>query len=148
MTQAAEISDTTPSTHPLIECNRVEGTLVYSPHGQHVGTIHHLIIEKVRGRVVYAVMSFGGFLGIGSKEHTIPWEKLKYDPSLAASAPTSRQRNSPGLAWPPRMRRTGRTAGGSRTYMTTGRCRPTEAGEQLGSKPSRPRAANSAHQPQ
>ena len=41
MTQAAETSDTTSSTHPLIESNRVEGTPVYSPQGKHVGTIHH-----------------------------------------------------------------------------------------------------------
>ena len=79
MTQAAETADTTSSTHPLIESNRVEGIPVYSLQGKHVGTIHHLIIEKVSGRVVYAVMSFGGFLGIGSHTHTIPWEKLKYD---------------------------------------------------------------------
>ena len=79
---AAQTSGTTTSVHPLIESNRVEGTPVYSPQGKHVGTIHHLIIEKVSGRVVYAVMSFGGFLGFGSHEHTIPWEKLNYDTQL------------------------------------------------------------------
>ena len=84
MTQAAETADTTSSAHPLIESNRVEETLVFSPQGKHVGTIHHLIIEKVSGRVVYAVMSFGGFLGIGSQQHTIPWEKLKYDIQLGS----------------------------------------------------------------
>src|SRR5215203_3031128 len=86
MTQAAgtagQASDTASSVHPLIESNRVEGTPVYSPQGKHVGTIHHLIIEKVSGRVVYAVMSFGGFLGIGTHTHTIPWEKLNYDTQL------------------------------------------------------------------
>ena len=70
--QAAQAPDTTTSVHPLIESNRVEGTPVYSLQGNHVGTIHHLIIEKVSGRVVYAVMSFGGFLGIGAHTHTIP----------------------------------------------------------------------------
>jgi PRC-barrel domain len=79
---AAQASDTTTSVHPLIESNRVEGTPVYSPQGKHVGSIHYLIIEKVSGRVVYAVMSFGGFLGFGSHEHTIPWEKLNYDTQL------------------------------------------------------------------
>jgi sporulation protein YlmC with PRC-barrel domain len=79
---ATPVSGTTSPTHPLIESNRVEGTPVYSLQGTRVGTIHHLIIEKVSGRVVYAVMSFGGFLGIGSHEHTIPWEKLKYDTQL------------------------------------------------------------------
>ena len=62
MTQAAETSvqasDTTTSVHPLIESNRVEGTPVYSPNGKHVSAFHHLIIEKVSGRVVNAVMSF------------------------------------------------------------------------------------------
>jgi len=82
MTQAAETPDTTTSVHPLIESNRVEGTAVYDPHGKHIGTIHHLVIEKVSGRVVYAVMSFGGFLGIGTHAHTIPWEKLAYDTAL------------------------------------------------------------------
>jgi sporulation protein YlmC with PRC-barrel domain len=81
MTQAAETPDTTPS-HPLIESNRVEGTPVYDPKGKRIGTIHHLVIEKVSGRVVYAEMSFGGFLGIGAHTHTIPWEKLTYDTQL------------------------------------------------------------------
>jgi len=81
MTQAVATPETT-SSHPLIESNRVEGTPVHDPHGKRIGTIHHLVIEKVSGRVVYAVMSFGGFLGIGAHEHTIPWEKLTYDTQL------------------------------------------------------------------
>jgi len=81
MTQAAA-SDTTSSSHSLIESHRVEGTRVYDPSGQPIGTIHHLVIEKVSGHVVYAVMSFGGFLGIGAHTHTIPWNKLDYDTSL------------------------------------------------------------------
>jgi hypothetical protein len=40
------------------------------------------MIEKISGRVAYAVMSFGGFLGMGSDEHMIPWSKLTYDTSL------------------------------------------------------------------
>jgi hypothetical protein len=81
MTQAAETPDTNPS-HPLIESNRVEGTPVYDRQSKRIGTIHHLVIEKVSGRVVYAEMSFGGFLGIGAHTHTIPWEKLTYDTQL------------------------------------------------------------------
>ena len=79
---AVQASDTASPVHSLIESNRVEGTPVYSPQGKQVGSIHHLIIEKVSGKVVYAVMSFGGFLGFGSHEHTIPWEKLNYDTQL------------------------------------------------------------------
>jgi hypothetical protein len=67
---------------PLIESDRVEGTTVYDPQGNDLGSIKRLMIEKISGKVAYAVMSFGGFLGIGEEEHTIPWNKLDYDTSL------------------------------------------------------------------
>ncbi len=67
---------------PLIGSDRVEGTTVYDPHGNSIGEIKRLMIEKISGKVSYAVMSFGGFLGIGEQEHTIPWNKLDYDTSL------------------------------------------------------------------
>jgi len=40
------------------------------------------MIDKISGQVAYAVMSFGGFLGMGTEEHAIPWNKLTYDTSL------------------------------------------------------------------
>jgi hypothetical protein len=67
---------------PLIESDRVDGTTVYDPNGNNIGSIKRLMIEKIGGKVAYAVMSFGGFLGIGEEEHTIPWNKLNYDTSL------------------------------------------------------------------
>jgi PRC-barrel domain len=67
---------------PLIESDRVEGTTVYDPQGNNIGSIKRLMIEKVSGKVAYAVMSFGSFLGVGGDEHTIPWNKLDYDTSL------------------------------------------------------------------
>jgi hypothetical protein len=67
---------------PLIESDRVEGTTVYDPRGNDIGSIKRLMIEKVSGRVAYAVMTFGGFLGIGADEHAIPWGKLTYDTGL------------------------------------------------------------------
>ncbi len=82
MTQAAAPTEPRAPTHPLIESNRIEGTKVYDRQGAHIGTIDHLVIEKVSGRVIYAVMSFGGFLGFGTHLHTIPWEKLHYDTSI------------------------------------------------------------------
>jgi PRC-barrel domain len=54
---------------PLIESDRVEGTTVYDPQGNNIGTIKRLMIEKLSGRVAYAIMSFGGFLGMGTEEH-------------------------------------------------------------------------------
>jgi sporulation protein YlmC with PRC-barrel domain len=67
---------------PLIESDRIEGTTVYDPSGNKIGTIERLMIDKISGNVAYAVMSFGGFLGLGEEEHTIPWKKLEYDTSL------------------------------------------------------------------
>ncbi len=67
---------------PLIESDRVEGTAVYDPDSNEIGTIKRLATEKFSGRVAYAVMAFGGFLGLGEEEHTIPWDKLTYDTSL------------------------------------------------------------------
>ena len=67
---------------PLIESDRVEGTAVYDPKGTKIGSIKRLMIDKVSGKVAYSVMSFGGFLGIGEEEHTVPWNKLTYDLGL------------------------------------------------------------------
>jgi sporulation protein YlmC with PRC-barrel domain len=80
MAQAATTG--TMTGKPLIESDRVEGTTVYDPKGDKIGSIKRLMIEKISGKVTYAVMSFGGFLGIGEEEHTIPWNKLDYDTSL------------------------------------------------------------------
>ncbi len=70
------------SKHSLISSQRVKGTNVYGPDDTKVGQIEALMIEKVAGRVRYAVMSFGGFLGIGHDHHAIPWAALKYDPAV------------------------------------------------------------------
>jgi sporulation protein YlmC with PRC-barrel domain len=66
----------------LISSNKVQGTEVYGPNGEHVGEIDRLMIERVSGRVAYAVMSFGGFLGMGKDFYPIPWNSLKYDTTL------------------------------------------------------------------
>jgi hypothetical protein len=67
---------------PLIESDRVEGTSAYDPQGNKLGSIKRLMIDKISGRVAYAVMSFGGFLGIGAEEYPVPWSKLSYDTQL------------------------------------------------------------------
>jgi hypothetical protein len=63
----------------LISSRRVEGTEVYNRGDEHLGTIEHVMIDKLSGQVSYAVMSFGGFLGIGEKYHPLPWGVLTYD---------------------------------------------------------------------
>ena len=73
------------TSHPdrrLISSEDVQGTDVYGAGDEAIGEIDHLLIDKVSGRVVYAVMSFGGFLGLGHSHYPIPWAALKYDTNL------------------------------------------------------------------
>lgn len=65
-------------TSSLISADKVEGTAVFNTQGQKLGTVDKLMIDKARGNVEYAVMSFGGFLGMGQKRHPLPWESLEY----------------------------------------------------------------------
>ena len=67
---------------PLIESDRVEGTTVYDPSGNNIGSVRRLMIDKMSGRVAYAVIAFNTFLGLGGEEYTLPWSKLNYDTSL------------------------------------------------------------------
>jgi sporulation protein YlmC with PRC-barrel domain len=66
----------------LIAADKVEGTAVYNPAGDKLGTVENLMIDKHNGRVSYAVMSFGGFLGMGESRHPLPWDTLKYDTNM------------------------------------------------------------------
>ena len=69
-------------TSRLISADKVEGTAVYNPAGEKIGKIENIMIDKQSGKVAYAVMSFGGFLGIGDKYYPLPWSMLKYDTRL------------------------------------------------------------------
>jgi hypothetical protein len=66
-------------TGSLIAASKVEGTDVYNPQGESLGTVYDVMIDKRSGQVAYAVMSFGGFLGMGQSYHPLPWEVLDYD---------------------------------------------------------------------
>ena len=74
----------TLQSHGLIASDRVEGTPVRRTDGEKIGTIERLMIDKLSGSVAYAVLSFGGFLGMGQKHAPIPWARLTYDRMLGA----------------------------------------------------------------
>jgi hypothetical protein len=52
---------------------------MFAHQWQKVGEIDHLLIDKITGRVTYAVMSFGGFLGVAHRHYTLLWPTLKYN---------------------------------------------------------------------
>jgi sporulation protein YlmC with PRC-barrel domain len=66
-------------TMDLIAADKVEGTSVYDPNGNKLGSIDTVMIDKASGKVSYAVLSFGGFLGMGTSKYPLPWNQLKYD---------------------------------------------------------------------
>ena len=66
----------------LISSDKVDGTAVYSNGNEKVGSIKCVMIDKTSGHVSYAVLSFGGFLGIGENLYPLPWNILKYDTKL------------------------------------------------------------------
>jgi hypothetical protein len=69
-------------TPGLIGSDKVEGTPVYRPDGKRAGQIERVMIDKLSGKVAYAIMSFGGFMGIGEDYYPLPWSLLTYNPRL------------------------------------------------------------------
>ncbi len=69
-------------TARLISSDKVEGTAVRRSDGEKVGTIEHVMLDKRTGRIAYAAMSFGGFLGMGSEYRALPWSALRYNEQL------------------------------------------------------------------
>ena len=65
--------------HRLIASDRVEGTRFYNPAGDRLGSIRNFMVDKVSGRAEYAVIEFGGILGMGNDYYPIPWDMLTYD---------------------------------------------------------------------
>jgi sporulation protein YlmC with PRC-barrel domain len=68
--------DETPS---LISADKVSGTSVHTPAGEKVGSIENVMIDKQSGHVEYAVLAFGGMLGMGQSRRALPWNVLQYD---------------------------------------------------------------------
>lgn len=83
MTEPQTSSDTTVASerpdHRLIPAERVNGTAVYSPSGDKLGSVEDLAIDKLSGQVAYAILGFGGVLGLGERYYPVPWGLLGYD---------------------------------------------------------------------
>jgi PRC-barrel domain len=75
--------DNRRETISLIGSDKVEGTPVYGADDRHIGTVQRIMIDKISGKVAYAVVSFGGFLGIGEDYYPVPWPQMKYDTGIS-----------------------------------------------------------------
>jgi sporulation protein YlmC with PRC-barrel domain len=73
----------TDETERLIASNKVEGTPVYDRHGDRLGSVYNFMVDKHRGKVVYAVLRHSkGFLGLDERYYPIDWDQLTYDTRL------------------------------------------------------------------
>ncbi len=75
-------TDNRRETVSLIGSDKVEGTAVYGADNQKIGKIERIMVDKVSGKVAYAVLTFGGFMGIGEDYYPLPWTSLTYDTQL------------------------------------------------------------------
>jgi sporulation protein YlmC with PRC-barrel domain len=75
----ASLDDTTNPSGRLIAAKRVQNTTVYNTALEKLGTIEDVMIDKQTGRIAYAILAHGGFLGIGDQYYPLPWEKLQYN---------------------------------------------------------------------
>ena len=81
-TTGGRVKDPGDTGGRLVAASKVNGTAVYDMRGERLGSVEDIMIDKVGGQVNYAVLSFGGFLGIGSEYYPIPWRELDYDTCL------------------------------------------------------------------
>ncbi len=88
-------------THQLISAEKVQGTAVYDPNGERIGAIEDVMLDKRTGKVAYAILSFGGFLGLGERHHPLPWNALTYNTDLGGyqvAIPVDRLQAAPSYA--------------------------------------------------
>lgn len=70
----------TTTGHPhAIRARTVLGTSVADPAGNKIGSIEDIVLDRQSNAILFAVVGFGGFLGLGEKYHPIPWSALHYD---------------------------------------------------------------------
>jgi len=62
-----------------IRAKKVLGTDISSPAGEKIGKVEDLVLDKLSNNIMFAIVSFGGFLGVGQKYHPIPWSSLDFD---------------------------------------------------------------------
>lgn len=124
----AQYDDHTGPGPEIMAADTLEGDTVVNPQGEDLGKIKDIMIDVPSGRVAYAVLSSGGFLGIGDQYHAIPWGALTLDADrkcFILDVDKERLQNAPGFDkdnWPSMADTTWATEVhqyyGQRTYWT------------------------------
>lgn len=94
------------STVEILSASSLIGDGVVNPEGDDLGKVEEIMIDTPTGNVAYAVLSFGGFLGLGDKYFAIPWQRLQLDADnkrLILNVDKQALENAPGFDkddWP------------------------------------------------
>ena len=97
----------------VLSATTIIGDSVRNPEGDDLGKIEDLMLDLEFGRIAYAVLSFGGFMGVGNKLFAVPWNSLTIRPEEHAyveSAEKEKMKNAPGFDkdhWPAMSREWG-----------------------------------------
>jgi hypothetical protein len=70
------------NTENLISSDKQSGKAVYGAEDKKIGSIECVMVDKSSGQPAYAVLSIGGFLGMGDDHYPVPWKLLRYDSEL------------------------------------------------------------------
>lgn len=73
--------ETRPTGH-LIASDKESGKAIYGTENRKIGSIERVMVDETSGEIAYAVLDFGGFLGIGNEHYPVAWKVLKYDADL------------------------------------------------------------------
>jgi len=90
----------------LLSAASLKGDSVVNPSGENLGKLEEIMLDTDSGRIGYAVLSFGGFLGMGDKLFAIPWDQFNVDTAkerLVLNIPKDQLENAPGFDknnWP------------------------------------------------
>lgn len=106
MTATVQPTSGVRETSRLISSEKVGGSKVEDTQGNSLGHIEEVMLDKISGRVAYAVLNYGSFLGMGGKLFALPWDILAYNPERGAyviNLPQERLKNAPSFDqgnWP------------------------------------------------
>jgi sporulation protein YlmC with PRC-barrel domain len=102
-----EMSKKSVAMYGVVQASKIIGETVVDYKDEHVGKIHELVIDAKKNRVVYAVLSFGGFMGMGNKLFAMPWEAFEFSATenkLILNVDKEKLKNAPGFEkddkWP------------------------------------------------
>ncbi len=90
----------------VMAADTLAGDEVKNLDGDHLGTIQNIVLDVVSGRIAYAVMTFGGIMGMGEKLFAIPWMALTLDADdrcFVMDIDKNQMENAPGFdkhQWP------------------------------------------------